>query len=217
MLPIEKGFVDGSRCIVLPNSINESIFRKINKVEARNKLNISRDSFVIAFCGRFNNRKGAFRLEQALNMIDDPDIKSVFIGMPETGQSRKPSCKGIHFCGSLPHEKVALYLNAADVFVLPSLAEGCSNSIVEALACGLPIISSDLSFNYDILDNSNAILIDPNNVEAIKNAILKLRDNDELREGMAVNSLCKVKDLTIEKRVSRIVNFIKNQINEKDN
>lgn len=214
---IEKGFVDSNRCIVLPNSIDNSIFRKCNKNEVRISLNIPTDAFVVAFCGRFNNRKGAFRLEKALDMIDDPKTKSVFIGMPESGQSRKPACKGIHFCGVLPHEAVADYLNAADVYVLPTQAEGCSNSIVEAMACGLPIISSDLPFNHDILDDKNAILIDPNDVAAIKNAILKLRDNDELREIMAVNSLNKAKDLTIEKRVSRIVNFIETMINEKKN
>lgn len=212
---IEKDFVDSSRCIVLPNSIDDSIFRKCDKNKARISLSIPTDAFVVAFCGRFNNRKGAFRLEKALDMIDDPHTKSVFIGMPESGESCKPSCKGILFCGSLPHEAVANYLNAADVFVLPTLAEGCSNSIVEAMACGLPIISSDLPFNHDILDESNAILIDPNNVEAIKNAILKLRDNNELREKMAANSLNKAKALTIEKRVSRIVNFIETRINDK--
>lgn len=209
---IDLGFTDEKRCVVLPNAIDESIFQKATKIEIRKKLNIPLDSFVVAYCGRFNNRKGVFRLESALNEIADNNIKSLFIGLPESGQSRIPSCKGLHFCGSLPHEKVAVYLNAADVFVLPSLAEGCSNSIVEAMACGLPIISSDLPFNYDILDQSNAILIDPNSVVAIKEAILMLRGNEKLRKEMSDSSLNKARELTIEKRVLRIVKFIESKL-----
>ncbi len=211
---VENGLTDENRCLVLPNAIDNSIFKKAIKDDIRRKLGIPSDSFVVAFCGRFNNRKGVFRVEDALNEIDDDNIKSIFIGMPESGQARVPSCIGLHFCGTLPHEEVALYLNAADVFVLPSLAEGCSNSIVEAMACGLPIISSDLPFNYDICDETNAILIDPNSVTDIKEAILTLRNNEELRKKMSERSLSKARNLTIEKRVARIVNFIESKINE---
>ena len=211
---IENGLTDENRCLILPNAIDNSIFQKTNKDDVRNKLGIPLDAFVIAFCGRFNDRKGVFRLESALNEIDDDNVKSIFIGLPERGNNRVPKCKGLHFCGALPHEEIGNYLNAADVFVLPSLAEGCSNAIVEAMACGLPIISSDLPFNYDICDETNAILIDPNSVTDIKEAILALRNNEELRKKMSESSLSKARDLTIEKRVARIVNFIESKLNE---
>ena len=71
------------------------------------------------------------------------------------------------------HDVIAEYLNCADIFVSPTLAEGCSNSIVEAMACGLPIISSDLPFNHDILDEKNSILLDPVEVNEIALAIRK--------------------------------------------
>ena len=211
---IEKGFSDANRCIVLPNAVDNSVFQKMTRSDIRQELGIPLDAFVVVYCGRFNNRKGAFRLEGALNEIADDNIKSIFIGLPESGQTRTPKCRGLHFCGALPHEDIGLYLNAADVFVLPSLAEGCSNSIVEAMACGLPIISSDLSFNYDILDESNAILIDPNSVTAIKEAILKLRSNGELCKIMSESSLNKARNLTIEKRVASIVDFIESNLHE---
>jgi hypothetical protein len=102
------------------------------------------------------------------------------------------------FKGRLPHALVPEYLSCSDVFVLPTLAEGCSNAIVEAMACGLPIISSNLPFNTDILDESNAILIDPMKVEEIAKAIQVLRLNAKIKEKYIENSIEKVKRLSIE-------------------
>jgi glycosyltransferase involved in cell wall biosynthesis len=89
------------------------------------------------------------------------------------------------------------------------LAEGCSNSIIEAMACGLPIISSDLPFNHDILNENNAILVDPNNVEQIADTINLLKNNEVLRIKLAEGALASAKELTIGKRAARIVAFIK--------
>ena len=95
------------------------------------------------------------------------------------------------------------------MFVLPSLAEGCSNVIVEAMACGLPIVSSDLPFNYDILDSSNSILVNPMNVQEIADAIVKLKNDEPLRLTLSEGALKKTSDLTIEKRVTKILKFIR--------
>lgn len=109
----------------------------------------------MAFVGHFNERKGSLRLSEALKEIKD--IKSIFIGRgPEV-----PDCPGILYCGSVKHNKVPEYLNASDVFVLPTLTEGCCNAIIEAMARGLPIVSSNLTCNDGILNESNSIRINP--------------------------------------------------------
>ena len=89
------------------------------------------------------------------------------------------------------------------------MAEGCPNSVIEAMACGLPIISSDLPFNYDILDSSNSILVDPMDVNEIANAIITLKEDETLRSKLSKGAIKKVSELTIEKRVSKILNFIR--------
>lgn len=196
------------KCIVLPNSVNGSEFYKMDKMEIRKQLGIAPDIFAIAYCGRFNDRKGVFRVVDALNTLNDSTIKAIFIGMPIEGQKNYPEYSGIVYCGPLPHVEVAKYLNAADVFVLPTLAEGCSNSIVEAMACGLPIISSDLPFNHDILDDSNAILIDPMDVDAIADSIKSLKADVAKLERMARSSQNRSAALSIENRVEQIVSFM---------
>lgn len=202
------------KSIVLPNAVDTKDFKCIDRIYARNYLGFPHDAFIIAFCGRFIERKGVMRLSEAIDRCGDSNIKSIFIGRPIEGSKMTPNCNGILFQGTLPHDKVALYLSAADVYVLPTQAEGCSNSIVEAMACGLPIISSDLPFNHDILDSSNAVLIDPNDIDEIKEAILRLKNDVIFRNQLASGSLNKAKELTIEKRVERIVNFIEIKIHE---
>lgn len=199
---LEHSVVSPEKIRVFPNAIDNDTFKVLDKNAAREKLGIGREDFVVAFVGHFINRKGSKRLSDALERFDD--VKSIFIGAgPE-----EPVCDNIIYKGRLAHDEIPEYLNAADVFVLPTLAEGCCNAIVEAMACGLPIISSDLPFNDDILDESNSIRIDPQSVDEIAVAIRELKENKEKRECMANASLTMASTLTIDKRAERILSFI---------
>lgn len=206
--------LDDVPVLIAPNAVdaNFSIIKDINIT--RKSLNISEDDFVVAFCGRFCNRKGVNRLDEALKQLNNKNIKAIYIGSSSEGEMPKLDYPGICFMGSVPHNMISSYLSCADVFVLPSLAEGCSNAIVEAMACGLPIVSSNLPFNYDILDKSNSLLIDPNDVSAIANSIEFLAQNRNIAEEMGFQSKKKASNLTINKRVDNILSFIK--INMKD-
>lgn len=199
---IELGLTTMEKCIVLPNAIDPQKFFVIDKMECRKKLGFSEDDFIVAFVGWFNVRKGSKRLSDALSKIEN--VKSVFIGNgPDV-----PTCSGILYKGSLPHNEIVNYLNASDIFVLPTLAEGCCNAVVEAMACGLPIVSSNLSFNWDVLDKSNSIMVNPNDVDGIANAIISLRENSELKEKLREGSIKKASYLTIENRASAILDFM---------
>lgn len=205
---INHGLTNIAKCGIFPNAVNPNKFYLIDKEEARRQLGCSASDFIVAYCGRFNHRKGSTRTSDAIKYLNDDHIKSFFIGGLADNYKIEPDCPGIIYKGKLSHDKIALYLNAADVFVLPSLAEGCPNSVVEAMACGLPIISSELSFNYDILNDTNSLLVDPLSVEEISNAILKLKKDKVLRCKLREGAIKTAKELTIEKRVSKILKFI---------
>ncbi len=209
---IAAGLTSAEKCIVLPNAVDASEFCKMDKAEVRKELGFPVDAFIVSFLGRFNERKGAGRVMDAIRKINDKEIKSIFIGKTTTGDTFKPEGDDVLFFGSLAHSDVVKYLNAADVFVLPSLAEGCSNAIVEAMACGLPIISSDLPFNYDILNSDNSIMVDPMDADAISKGIKTLKENPTAREVMSHAALQTAQELTIVKRAHRIVEFIQKKI-----
>lgn len=204
---LEHGVVDAEKIRVFPNAIDSNAFRVMDKYAIREKLGIARDDFVVAFVGHFINRKGSMRVSAALERFDD--VKSIFIGAGPD----EPTCSNIIHKGRLPHDEIPEYLNAADVFVLPTLAEGCCNAIVEAMACGLPIISSNLAFNDDILDATNSIRIDPMSIDEITAAIRMLKDDAQKRKEMASASIALAANLTIDKRASRIVSFIEESRN----
>lgn len=201
---IENGLTTEDKCIVLPNAIDNSIFRVSEQASLKKKLGIIESDFVVCFVGWFNERKGAQRVSEALKQIANTNIKALFIG----SGTEDPDYQGILFKGSVPHKDIPNYLNCADVFVLPTLKEGCCNAIVEAMACGLPVISSNREFNWDILDETNSILVDPTDVDEIAAAIQKVYSDKAAQQRMKEAALRKTEDLTITNRAKRIIEFI---------
>lgn len=196
------------KCLVKPNAVNGRLFKKLDRNDCRQKLGFPQDAFIVSFVGAFIERKGVLRVAKAIKQIKGEPVYSCFIGRGR----QDPDCDNILHKGGLLHEDIPVYLNASDVFVLPTLAEGCCNAVVEAMSCGLPIISSNLPFNWDVLDEDNSIMIDPQNVDAIADAIVRLRDNKQLRDQMAESSLQKASSLTIDQRASDIIEFIKTKM-----
>lgn len=185
------------------NSINEKVFHIKDKEKCREELGLSKNDFIVGFVGYFIERKGPERVLEACSSLEK--VKLAFV---EKGENR-PEGENVIFCKSLSHEKIVDFLNAIDVFVLPTKNEGCCNAVIEAMACGKAIISSDLPFNHDILNNNNAILINPMDINAIRQAVIKLRDNKELRKKIGIQALKDSSRLTISYRANNILEFIK--------
>ncbi|HCJ93921.1 MAG TPA: hypothetical protein DHV69_01515 [Sphaerochaeta sp.] len=205
---LENYGLSQDKIVVEPNGTDLTLFRPMSKLEARKQVDIPEHELVVLFVGSLIERKGPRRLAKALEGLDH--IHGYFIGK---GQESIPDATGnIHLCGERKQSDVVTYMNAADMFVLPTLAEGSSNVIVEALACGLPIISSDRDFNTDILDNSCSILVDPTDIGQIREAILTLANNRELREEKALAALERGRQLDILERAKRILSFMEQHI-----
>jgi glycosyltransferase involved in cell wall biosynthesis len=203
---IRLGLATAEKCNVFPNAVNSELFHKRDKEECRKQIGLPQDEFIVAFVGWFNERKGPQRVAKAINQIGG--VKSIFIGKGE----QEPKCEGILFKGVLSHEEVPFYLGAADCFVLPTLHEGCCNAVIEAMACGLPIVSSNLPFNWDVLDETNSIMVNPNNIGEIADAIHIMHDNIDRRMDLAKGALKKAESLTIDQRADRILQFIEERM-----
>ena len=199
----ENGFIDSAmKTGVFPNGADETKFRCMDKKKCREELGFPEDAFIVAFTGGFTSNKGVDRLNEALKSCEN--VYSIFMGQG----ALEPDCQRILFKGRVPNDSVAKYLNAADVFVLPTRGEGCCNAIVEALSCGLPVISSDLPFNDDILNAQNSLRIDVENVQQLRSSILHLYNNPQIRQTLAEGAGTSAQKLKISVRAERIVKFM---------
>ena len=192
---------------VFPNAIDDALFYPRDKAAARAKYGIGEDEFVIAFVGSFDTRKGTDRISEAVDRMDG-NIRLMCAGkggLPPYGEK----CK---FSEAVLHAELPEFLSAADVFVLPTLHEGCCNAIIEAMACGLPIVSANRSFNDDILDDTNSIRIDPTSVDEIEAAIKKIYEDRDLLKTLSLGSLAMAKKLTLETRAEKILRFMEKSI-----
>ena len=194
--------------IIAPNSVDLTLFYKRDKEQCRKELGLPLDKFIVGFVGGFIERKGDKRLLEAVNQIQDVYVAFAGRGYPQ------PEGEKVLFCKALDHTQIPVFLNAIDVFCLPTLNEGSCNAIVEAASCGVPVISSDLPFNYDLLTKDNSILIDPMSINDIKNAITVLARDSSLRDQLSAKLYEKAQDFSIISRCNRIIEFIKCTIRE---
>lgn len=193
-----------SKIIVAQNGVDLDKYKSLNRLDLRKKYNISKNDFVVIFVGRMVEAKGPIRVLNAVHKIGG--CKLIFAG----GGPQQPQGPNVIFSKAVPPNLVPELLTLSDIFVLPTLHEGSCNAIIEALAAGLPIVSSDLPEIREQIDATCSILIDPIDVAKISNAIILLRDNINIRQQMGLNSIRKSKYFDLHERSKKILKFLEN-------
>lgn len=168
------------------NGYNTSVFRPMAQAEARAGLGIEAGQRLMTYVGRFIESKGLEELMTAFQRMatDDPALRLALIGdgvMKERLTARVSSsafADRILMPGSLPPEDVARWLGASDLLVLPSWSEGYPNVVVEALACGRPVVATDVGGTREIVTADNGLMIPPRDVDRLCTALRSALDRD---------------------------------------
>lgn len=204
---IEELGMSPDKIKVFPNSVNHKVFYPRDKYKMREKYNLPHDKFITAFTGHFIERKGPLRVLEAINKING-NIGGIFLG----SGPQEPFGDKVLFKDRVSQNHVAELLSASDIFVLPTKNEGSCNAIVEAMACGLPIISSNIESVKEQVNQKNGILCNPIEINEIKNAIQVLKSNPEMIEDKRKEALKTAKSSSIEKRAMDILEFLNKQL-----
>jgi glycosyltransferase involved in cell wall biosynthesis len=182
--PIADGLaaagVEPEAIAVVPMGVDEQLFRPRSRVEARAELGLDPDRRIIVLVGRVAPEKGINELSVAAAAL--ADVADV-VAIAEAGRGIRNSIRHV---GAEPPERVALWLAAADVFCLPSWAEGTPVSVSEALAAGRPVVATAVGGIPDQVGLESGILVpvrDPAALtDALRSALTREWDADAIRE-----------------------------------
>lgn len=172
--------------VYIPNGVDTEYFAPLSQVQKKHlraELSIPPNTMVVLYLGRLVAEK---RIDHLLRIW--PDVQSAF---PDTlllivGSGREETLlrgmagKGIQFTGQI--RDAVRYLQAADLFVLPSATEGLSNSLLEALSSGLPVLATSVGGARDVIQhNVNGYLIPPDDLPSLRIGLLTLLGDSTLR------------------------------------
>jgi len=168
----------------------------MQKAQARESFGIPEDFPLLVASGRFEPQKNYDLMVRV--MATTPRLRLAIAGDGRLRAANEALAHDlgagdrIHFLGNLPHARIRDFLRAADGFVQTSLFEGQSNSILEAMHEGLPIICSDIPMQRETLCEENgdaaAMLVPLDDFEGWRNALIRLRDEAELAEALGARA-----------------------------
>lgn len=210
------------RIIVSPDAVDLEQFSKIkeSKDELRKKLNLPLDKNLIVYTGHLYQWKGVQTLVDAAKLLNDLELVVIVGGTKgdiDNFKQKNQDTKNILVIGFRPQREISAYLKAADILVLPNSGQNVISQIYssplkmfEYMAAQKPIVASDLPSIREILNEQNAILVAPDNVEALAQGINLALKNSEFSAKIAKQAYLNVLSYTWDKRAVNIMNFLKN-------
>jgi len=171
-----------SRTIV--NGCDLSVFHVGDRLEARQKLSIDPVSEVVVYIGRMDVKKGLRELVEAAASLhpERPNLHAYVVGegpdrpLIESAIQARNASGYIHALPACAFDDVAVWMAAADLVTLPSYMEGCPNVVLEALACGRPVVATNVGGIPEIMSDECGRLVPPREPVALAQAFASVLD-----------------------------------------
>lgn len=182
--------------ILITNFINEDFFIDEHK-------KIRSDIKIISFVGHVQRKKGVLEIIDAAKLL--PKITFNIAGPVSNEISKIEKPNNLIFMGSLSKQEVKILLQESDVFLFPTYTEGFANALLEAMAMGLPIITTPVGANIDMIESMGGVSVEIGNPQSIIDAIYSIKSPIDRRRMSAWN-LKKVKnEYTIENVMKKLI------------
>ncbi len=158
---------------VVPCGVNLKVFVPLERSEARKRLNVGREDNVVLYVGRFDRLKGLDRLLDAVSMVRyQQKVTLLIVGGDGNGSVESMRLQSlcetlkiddqVRFLGAIDHQNLPLYYSAADALIVPSLYESFSLVTLEALACGTPVLATNVGATDHLIQRGKTGYIIPN-------------------------------------------------------
>jgi glycosyltransferase involved in cell wall biosynthesis len=195
----------------IPNGVDTEYFKPASLDEKRRlrlELGLDPVSPTVIYVGRLHPDKRVDLLLEAWPSVcaEHPNARLLILGSgADEANLRQKASAGVDFLGQ--KENVLSYLRASDVYVLPSAREGLSNSMLEALAVGLPVIATAVGGTPDVIcHEQQGLLIPANDGPALQSALLRLLADAPLRERLGIQARAHIKaNYSIAAAVDRVM------------
>ena len=184
------------RTAIVPYGINPGLFSVRNEpVRGR-----------ILFAGTAELRKGIHYLALAAEKLVEHGLHYEFrvAGNVEQSVANRRQCRYLTFLGRVPRAGMTREFAVADLFVLPSLAEGSAETTYEALACGVPVVTTPEAGSV-VRDGIDGRIVPSRDPEAVSNAIAEIVEDRQKREWMSRAARDRVYDYTWERYGERLL------------
>ena len=165
--------VPADKIEVVGNGVDARRFVRVSQPEARAELGLPLDAPVLISVGGLVERKGFHRVIELLPRLRQrwPDLRYLIVGGASAEGNNRPMLEAqvaelklqdcVRFLGSLPPDELKHPLSAADVFVLSTGNEGWANVFLEAMACGLPVVTTDVGGNREVVNSAELGIVVP--------------------------------------------------------
>jgi sugar transferase (PEP-CTERM/EpsH1 system associated) len=199
---------------VIHNGVETARFARNSSVRSRLRaeLGLSETEFCIGCVGRLNRIKDYPTILRAVAQFDRscPSWRLLILGsgtdrgdLEEFVKSTPALRQRVHFLGASDH--VPEFLNAIDVYVLPSIREGISNSLLEAMATSLPVIATDAGGNSEpVVDGESGLLFPVGDFEKLAELLVRLYREPETRDRLGTQALQRVtREFSLNSMISK--------------
>ena len=167
------------RARTIVNGIDTTVFHPRDRGQARARLGVAGDARLLVYVGRLVESKGLCELLDAFSTLRSrqPSLQLALVGdgVMRARLAGMITAAGLDACvrvtGGMDHAGVAGWIAAADVLALPSWSEGYPNVLVEALACGCPVVATDVGGAGEIITPASGILVPPRDPEQLARAL----------------------------------------------
>lgn len=201
----------GNRGITVLNmGVDRNVFLPMNKVNARNAVKIPQTSTMVLFVGNIIKAKGITELASVYNNLKEKhdNLELHLIGAQKEltfVQWLENNYADITIHPPMNQEKIAKWMAAADVFVIPSYMEGFGLVALEAMSCHTPVVGSNVGGLKYLLNEGAGVLVKPKNKKSLSDGIESVLNNDSLSNELVKNGEEKAQMFDQERLIGQLI------------